>query len=289
MTAPPIDRKRFGLNRIIAPSLGLADFYELASSLGISKVELRNDIGREDPVDGLSAGEAARLAADRGVEVISINALQKFNVAAHRPTATAELKALLELAVALGCRAVVMCPNNDPADARSPAQRLAETIDSLAAFGTLFEAAGVLGYVEPLGFGISSLASHLVAQEAIEKSGRSCYRLVHDTFHHHIGPDDREVLGRAYRIASIGLVHISGVEAQIATDDYRDEHRILVGPADTMKSREQMASLDGLGYRGDFSFEVFSPAIQALGRAELASALQASLDYVNAAPRARSS
>jgi 2-keto-myo-inositol isomerase len=276
-----IERKRFGLNRIIAPSLGLADFYELASSLGLGKVELRNDIGREDPIDGLPAAEAARLAADRGIEVISINALQKFNVAAVRPVATAELEALLDLAVAIGCKAVVLCPANDSADARSPAQRLAETIDSLAAFGTLFQAAGVLGYIEPLGFAISSLASLLVAQEAIEKSGFACYRVVHDTFHHHIGPDDPGIVGKAYRIASTGLVHISGVEVPIAVDAYRDEHRVLVGPADTMHSREQMARVDGLGYRGDFSFEAFSPAIQALGRADLASALQESLDYVS--------
>jgi 2-keto-myo-inositol isomerase len=275
-----IDRKRFGLNRIVAPSLGLAEFYDLASSLGISKVELRNDLGGADPVDGLDPAEAARLAADRGIEVISINALQKFNVAAVRAQATAELRALLELAGAIGCKAVVMCPNNDAADARSPERRMDETVDSLAAFGPLFTDAGVLGYIEPLGFRISSLASLLVAQEAIERSGCSCYRVVHDTFHLHIGPDGPGILGTTYRIAMTGLVHISGVEDPIAVDAYRDDNRILVGPADEMKSKEQIDLVDRLGYRGDFSYEAFSPAIQKLGRSELASALQKSLDYL---------
>ena len=275
-----IDKKRVGLNRVIAPALSLAEFYGLASSLGIGKVEIRNDLGGTDPIDGLKAAEASRLAADHGVEVISINALQQFNLAAARPKATAELEALLELAQGIGCKAVVMCPNNDSADARSPSARLAETVDALAAFGPLFQSAGVLGYLEPLGFGISSLASLAVAQEAIGKSGQACYRVVYDTFHHHIGPDDASVLGKGYDIATTGLVHISGVEAGIARDAYRDEHRVLVGPGDTMKSKEQMAALDQLGYRGSFSFEAFSPVIQKLGKADLAAALHKSLDYV---------
>jgi 2-keto-myo-inositol isomerase len=275
-----IDKQRVGLNRVISPSLSLADFYGLASSLGIGKVEIRNDLGGKDPIDGLAAGEASRLAADHGVEVLSINALQQFNLAAVRRKATAELEALLELAQAIGCPAVVLCPNNDSVDARTPPERLAETVDALAAFGPLFRDAGVLGYLEPLGFGISSLASLAVAQEAIEKSGQACYRVVYDTFHHHIGPDDAGILGKGYDIATTGLVHISGVEARIARDAFRDEHRVLVGPGDTMKSKEQMATLDQLGYRGSFSFEAFSPAIQKLGKADLASALRNSLDYV---------
>jgi 2-keto-myo-inositol isomerase len=280
-----IDRKRFGLNRIVAPSLGLADFYDLASSLGLAKVELRNDLGGEDPVDGLNPAEAARLAADRGIEVISINALQKFNVAAVREKATAELQALLELAGAIGCKAVVMCPNNDAADTRGPDQRMAETVDALVAFAPLFTAAGVLGYIEPLGFKISSLASLLVAQEAIERSGSSRYRVVHDTFHLHIGPDDPDILGTTYRLAMTGLVHISGVEDPIATDAYRDDNRILVGPADEMRSKEQIDRVDRLGYQGDFSYEAFSPAIQSLGRADLATALKKSLDYLIPEPQ----
>ena len=76
----------------------------------------------------------------------------------------------------------------------------AETIDSLKAFGGMFTSNGILGYVEPLGFGISSLDSLLTAQECIQKSGFGCYRIVHDTFHHHIGPDDQKILGKDYDV-----------------------------------------------------------------------------------------
>jgi 2-keto-myo-inositol isomerase len=276
-----IDKNRIGLNRIIAPRLGLAEFYDFAASLGIYKVELRNDLGgSSDPIDGLQAAEAVHLATDKNIRVISINALQKFNLASARKTAEAELGRLLELAQALACPAIVLCPNNDASDSRNQAQRTAETADALAAFGPKFVAAGVLGYVEPLGFTISSLASLVEAQAAIRKSGYSCYRTVIDTFHHYIGPENQSIFGSGYAIGTTGLVHISGVEAEIEISAYRDEHRILIGPGDKMKSRELIKRLDELGYRGDFSFEPFSPTIQNLTTRELTEAIQSSLGYL---------
>jgi 2-keto-myo-inositol isomerase len=275
-----IDRKRFAVNRIIAPTLPLAKFYDLVSSVGLVQVELRNDIGGADPIDGMKAPEALALARSKGIVIATINALQKFNLVSARAKASGELDALLELGKAIGCKAIVLCPNNEANDPRSPAQRAAETVEALAAFGPRFEKAGMLGYVEPLGFAISSLASLVVAQEAIRKSGCSCYRVVHDTFHHHIGPDDLSILGAAYDVENTGLVHISGVESDIPPSEYRDAHRILVGPADRMNNREQIRRLDELGYKGLFSFEPFSPAVQRLGEAELAAAIRKSLDYI---------
>ncbi len=275
-----IDRKRIAVNRIIAPTLSLAGFYDLAVAAGLSKVELRNDIGGKDPIDGMKATEAVALAKARGIEVSTINALQKFNLSSARAKASGDLDAMLEMGQAIGCKAIVLCPNNDANDARTQAQRAAETVEALAAFGLRFVKAGILGYVEPLGFGISSLASLVVAQEAIKKSGFDCFRIVHDTFHHHIGPDDLAILGKAYDIAHTGLVHISGVESDIAASEYRDAHRILVGSADRMKSKEQMLRLEALGYKGIYSFEPFSPEVQRLGAADLAAALNKSLDYI---------
>ncbi len=275
-----IDRSRFALNRIIAPSCGLKEFFDFADSLGIRKVELRNDMDSRDAVDDMKPAAAARMAADQGIEIISINALQKFNLASVRAKAISELEALLDLSKTVRCRAVVLCPNNDPNDQRPAAQRAAETTEALVAFGPLFTKAGILGLIEPLGFAISSLASLVVAQESIRKSGFACYRIVHDTFHHYIGPEDPTVLGGAYDVSNTGLVHVSGVESDIPIADYRDEHRVLVGPADRMKSKEQILRLDRLGFTGIFSFEPFSPAIQKLSRDQLSAALRKSINFI---------
>lgn len=275
-----IDRKRFSVNRIISPELPLAQFYDFALSLGITKVELRNDLGGQDPIDGMKPADAANLAADKGISVITINALQKFNLAGVRTKVMADLEEMVHLAKIIGCKAIVLCPNNDGGDKRTKEVKLAETVDALKAFGPTFLAAEILGYVEPLGFGISSLASLLVAQEAIEKSGFPCYRTVIDTFHHFIGPDQPSIFDSSYKVATTGLVHISGVEDDIHTTEYRDAHRILPGPADCMKSKEQIRRLDSLGYQGDYSFEPFSAAVQKMGLAELTARTKQSLEYL---------
>jgi len=275
-----LDKQRFGLNRSIAPSCGLKEFFDFAASVGLRKVELRNDLGSRDAVDNMQPAVAARMAADKGIEIISINALQRFNLASVRAKAVSELLALLEMAKSIGCRAVVLCPNNDQNDARTTAQRAAETTDALSAFGPLFTRAGILGLIEPLGFAISSLPSLVLAQESIRKSGFACYRIVHDTFHHYLGPEDQTILGKDYDVSNTGLVHISGVEIDLPASDYRDEHRVLVGPADCMKSKAQILRLDRLGFKGDFSFEPFSPALQKLNREKLADAVRQSLDFI---------
>ena len=275
-----IDKKRFGLNRIIAPTMKLEEFFNFAVSVGIHKVELRNDLANPDPIDNLKHEIAAKMARDLGLEIISINALQKFNLASAREKATTELKALLTLCNALRCGAVVLCPNNDPGDKRTAEQRKTETIDALKAFGGMFTSNGILGYVEPLGFGISSLDSLLVAQECIQRSGYTCYRIVHDTFHHHIGPDDQKILGKDYAVFNTGLVHISGVESDIPKADYRDEHRVLIGSHDRTDSKGQIQLLEKLGYKGVYSFEPFSPAVQKLSKDKLADAVRKSIDYI---------
>jgi len=284
-----LNRQRFALNRIASPSLGLAEFFKLTASLGLSKVELRNDLpGKQSVagiVDGLKAAEVVRMAKDNGVSIITINALQKFNLASVRKTALKDLNALLSLSAEIDCKAIILCPNNDVADARAPEVRYSETVDALRQYGPLFVKYGILGYVEPLGFGISSLASLTVAMNAVKGSGFGCFRVVHDTFHHHIGPDDSAIygangLGASYEVAYTGLVHISGVESDIATSAYRDSHRVLVGPKDRMKNREQIQRLDSLGYMGDYSFEPFSEAVQKMDVKKLTAGINASIDFI---------
>jgi 2-keto-myo-inositol isomerase len=113
--------------------------------------------------------------------------------------------------------------------------------------------------------------------EMIEESGYGGYRIVHDTFHYKLGRDTEEILARRYDISYTGLVHVSGVEAEVPVGQYRDAHRGLVGPDDRLGSREQVRSLIRLGYSGDISFEPFSEAVQNLPKEELGKKLAASV------------
>jgi 2-keto-myo-inositol isomerase len=287
-----LTRKRFALNRIISPSLSLEEFIKFAAARGLSQVELRNDLSGKlntsGIIDGLKPAEALTIARGEGVGIITINALQQFNLGSRRTACRSELTQLLELAAALECPALVLCPNNKPDDTRTPAQKYQDTVDALRDYGPLFVAYGVTGYVEALGFSVSSLASLPAAIAAIKASGYSCYRTLLDTFHHYIGPDDGSMfgmdgLGASYEPAYTGLVHISGVEDDIPAKQFLDSNRVLVGPKDRMGNKALIHRLYALGYQGTFSFEPFGPAVQKLPPAQLAAALEASFAYLGVA------
>jgi 2-keto-myo-inositol isomerase len=275
-----IEKKRFALNRIACPSLGLEDFFKFTADLGLSKVEIRNDLPGGAVIDGMPAVKAFELAQRHGISILSINALQKFNLKSVMAKNEVELEKLLELAAALRCAAIVLCPNNDTQDHRDARNKVEETLAALKAYGPAFTKRGVQGWIEPLGFAESSLSSIVVAGEAAKRSGFGCYRILYDTFHHYLGPDTDSDIDGAFASSQAGLIHVSGVEASVPKESCRDAHRVLLSPADVMGSREQIARMVTLGYAGDISFEPFSADVQRMSRDALASALTASIEYL---------
>ena len=271
---------RIALNRIIYPSLDLQRFMALAAELGLSKVELRNDLPDKRITDGMEPRQVRELSHQFGTSIVSINALQKFNLLSHLPAAMEELKDLLALSSAIHCSAIVLCPLNDKDDRREPQQRFEETVRCLQAYQPLFADAGIMGYVEPLGFAESSLASLITAQAAIRESQASCYRLVYDTFHHAIGPDSPEQLGAELDFSMVGLIHASGVEADLPREQYRDKHRVLITEADRFQNLEQISFMLRRSFSGPVSLEPFAVEIQNLSRARFIHVLSRCLDLL---------
>ncbi|MCX7788353.1 MAG: TIM barrel protein [Spirochaetes bacterium] len=275
-----IPTQRFALNRILAPRLGLQEFMDVAQDLGISKIELRNDLPGIGIIDSYTPKEVRTFCNERGVSIISINAIQKFNLGPMRKTALEELKRLIDLAKEIDCSALVLCPNNDPTDSRKPAQIRKETIEALHSMGPLFQSANIIGLVEPLGFQISSLSSAQEALDMIRSSEFFCYRVLLDTFHHYLGPDTLEDLGTGIPPKEIGLVHISGVEDPILKENLRDEHRVFPTPTDRLNSKAQVQRLVEKGYTGNVSFEPFSSRVQTLPLETLKQKIRESIQYL---------
>lgn len=276
-----IKRSRISLNRIIYPKLKLEDFFTLVKDLGLNKIELRNDLPGGEIIDGYSHEQLKELSKKYGVEMLTINALQKFNLAAILPQTIRELKKLINLSLSIACKAIVLCPNNDVNDKRNSEEIFEETVKALKSFGPLFKDSGLWGYLEPLGFEECSLRSITTAMKAIQESGYPVYKIVHDTFHHHIGPDTFDTIKNDYDISYTGLVHISGVECNIPVDEYRDNHRVLVTGQDRLQNNEQIKLLLKLGYAGNISFEPFSETIQEMEIEKIKSAINNSIEYVS--------
>lgn len=276
-----IKRSRFSLNRIIYPNLKLEDFYIFIKDLGLDKIELRNDLPGGKIIDSYTPGQLKELSKKYAVEILTINALQKFNLATILPETIKELKKLINLSLSIGCKAIVLCPNNDVNDKRGSEEIFEETVKALKSFGPLFQDSGMQGYLEPLGFEECSLRSIVIAMKAIQESGYPVYKIVHDTFHHHIGPDTFDTIKNDYDISYTGLVHISGVEYNIPVYEYRDNHRILVTAQDRLQTKEQIELLLKLGYAGNISFEPFSKKVQEMEIEKIKSAIDHSIEYIS--------
>ena len=275
-----MERSRFSLNRIIYPDLNLEDFFKFTADLGLNKVELRNDLPGKGVIDTYSPEEIKDLLKKYGIEILTINALQKFNLGVVLQQAIKALKELISLSLSIGCKAIVLCPNNEVNDRRNSKEIFKETVGALKSFAPLFEESNLLGYVEPLGFKESSLSSLVTAMNAIKEAGCPNYKIVHDTFHHYIGPDTFKTIEDKYNLSYTGLVHISGVESVIPTEQYRDNHRILVSVQDRLKSKEQIELLIKLGYNGDISLEPFAKEVQKMEIEEIKAAIDKSIEYI---------
>ena len=264
----------FAINRISAPRLPFPEFLAMCGRLGVSGIELRNDLKGAEISDGSDAAHLRAAASAAGINIRSINALYPFDVC----DADLQQRALQLAAYAQACgaAALVMCPLNSRDDQRSAATRRTDLVHALKTLRPILEDHGLIGLVEPLGFEESALRRKSDAAAAIfEVSGERTYRLVHDTFHHFLAGEEE------FFPELTGLVHISGVEApELAPAQMRDAHRVFVGPADRLGNIAQLRTLLARGYNGTVSFEPFAEQIMQMATTE--SLLRESMAYIRA-------
>ncbi|WP_269935969.1 TIM barrel protein [Serratia liquefaciens] len=259
---------RFCINRKIAPNLDLEQFFSLVKKCGLNKVELRNDMPSGKVTDNLSNDQLNALAEKYGIEIVTINALGMFNLLDDQAALLKNAEALLSQAQAIRSKALVLCPHCSAGDNRSEEQKKTDTLAALKLLAPLFRQYGVQGYVEPLGFGISSLRSSLLTQSLIRDSGAP-YKIVLDTFHHYLSDVTQPEFDAQVEIDGIGLVHLSGVEDPRAKSALSDEERIMLSDKDRLESNQQVQNLERLGYTGIYAFEPFSSQLDSWTAADI--------------------
>ncbi|KAF1010080.1 MAG: hypothetical protein GAK32_01710 [Pseudomonas fluorescens] len=263
---------RFALNRMVAPGLSLPQFIELAAALKCDAIEIRNDLAGIEIEDGTLASRVRELCSQQGISVLSINALYPFDV--WNEERRIQATRLAQYARECGAAGLVMCPLNERDDPRNETQRAAGLRTALSELAPLLREHGILGFIEPLGFGECALRRKRVAVNAIQAiGGLDVFRLVHDTFHHHLAGEHE------FFPELTALVHISGVEdSEAPLSSIRDGHRVLVGEGDILGNAQQIDTLLGTGYGGYLSFEPFADSVHAL--ADIRQALAASITYL---------
>ena len=254
----------FALNHMTVARSGFSDMLDIAAALDCVGVELRNDLS--GPIfDGRAPARAADMLRDRGLRLLALAELKAFN--AWTSDSRKQAEDLIAVARASGAEAISLIPRNDKAGMGN-GERQANLRLALRELRPMLEDAGLIGLVEPLGFMSSSLRFKREAVDAIDAvGGTGRFRIVHDTFHHHLA-------GEAEMFPEFtGIVHVSGVaDASLAISEMQDRHRVLVDKSDRLGNVEQLRTLRRSDYDGPVSFECFAPEIHELTdpRAELA-------------------
>lgn len=265
---------KFALNHMVCPRWTPIQLIEVAAEMGLGAVELRNDVGENSILDLEAARAAGQRARELGIEVLSINALYPFNIwNAERAAKADELAQLVDAADGRG---LVLCPLVDADHSAGADEKRAGLERSLIELDAILGRYDLQGFVEPLGFPISSLRTKAEAVKTIRELGlESRFGLVHDTFHH------RGAGETAFFAGQTGLVHISGVEdPALGFDDMLDPHRLLVGERDRLDNVGQLSRLLADGYEGYVSFEPFAEEVHALK--DPVAALQQSMAFIRA-------
>ena len=151
----------------------------------------------------------------------------------------------------------MLCPVNDPADARSQDLRAHALRTALTALAPILRSCGITGLIEPLGFPESALRTKRAALDAIDATAASdTFALLHDTFHHFLS-GETDLFP-----AATALVHVSGVvDRSLPVASIRDMHRVLVTDDDRLGTIAQLRALLAGGYNGSVSIEPFAPGV----------------------------
>jgi len=267
-----VQPKNFALNHMACPRLSPLELVDAAVELGMGAIELRNDVKENSISDLATARAVADKAAAAGVEVLSINALYPFNIWNEERAAQAEK--LAALCSASGAIGLVCCPLVSGEYKASAEERNAGLKAALSALKAILEKYQLKGFVEALGFPISSLRMKQDAVNAIRAvGGEGMFGLVHDTFHH------RGAAEKVMFPQMTGLVHVSGVvDPVISFDDMLDAHRVFVDEGDRLDSVGQVRELLANGYKGYISFEPFADELWQL--ADPIGAVRTSMEYM---------
>ncbi|MCF2872375.1 TIM barrel protein [Octadecabacter sp. G9-8] len=236
----------FALNHMTVPSLTMKQACDLARDLGMTGLELRNDLDAP-----LFDGKAPRVDMI-DLPVVALAEVKAFNAFDDAVLQSAIL--LMDLAVGCGARAISLIPKVG-SDAVAP-DGLRRAMIALA---PELEQRGLTGLIEPIGFAHSSLRHKSQVVDLIDTLDLGAqFGLIHDTFHHHLSGES------ALYPAHTKLVHISGVtDRDVPEADIRDHHRVLVDGADRLGNVAQITELLRGGYTGPLSFEAFSPDVHA--------------------------
>lgn len=204
-----------------------------------------------------SLAELDALLVEHGVAPMSINSIEFISFRGDEyPQIRARCRALCEISQAIGCPTIVVVPSPTPSRETTWGAIVEEHVTVLRDLGEIAAEFGVRLSFELLGFGWCSVRTPRGAWEIVQKTGRKNVGLTVDCAHLYGGGglfDELDALDPAHIFA----FHLDDLE-DLPKEAITDAKRLLPGmgviPLDDICQR-----LQGLGYDGDCSVELFRP------------------------------
>jgi 2-keto-myo-inositol isomerase len=223
-----------------------------------------------------SPRELARLFADHGLEIVSINSIEFIGFRGEQYSQIrARCRALANLAETIGCGTLVVVPSPTPRDEGSQVLSLglpwetvvAEYVTVLRDLSAIAEPHGVRLAFEFLAFGWCSVRTPRGAAEIVRQADRPNVGVNVDACHFYGGGGEMDEIS-ALDPARIYTFHLNDME-DVPKEAITDARRLLPGEG-VIPLSEICRRMHGIGYDGVCAVELFRPEYWARDPFELA-------------------
>lgn len=248
---------KIALNGATTMTADLETDIRAAASAGYDLVELRSNKLYEYLV-GKTVDDLKNLLSETGIGVLSINTLEHitWRSAEDYDEIKAECSRLCEISASIGCPFVLSVPGSLRQGPKTEEEIIVESVRVLNELADIAEPYGIKIGFEFLGEAGNSVTTLDLGSRIVDMVGRESIGNVMDTYHFYAGSSSFEAIDRLDP-KKLFIFHINDAE-DLPKADLNDSKRLYPGLG-ILPIKEIKEHLDGIGYDGPVSVEIFRP------------------------------
>jgi len=248
---------KIALNGATTMTADLETDIRAAAAADYDLVELRSN-KLYDYLETHSVEDLRALLAETGIGVLSINTLEHITWRSDEDYADikAECAKLSEISAAIGCPYVLSVPGALRHGPKTEQETIDESVRVLNELADIAEPHGIKIGFEFLGEAGNSVQTLDLGSRIVDLVGRDSVGNVIDTYHFYTGGSSYEAIDRLDP-KKLFIFHINDAE-DLPKDQLNDSKRLYPGLG-ILPIAEIKKHLDGIGYDGPASVEIFRP------------------------------
>lgn len=248
---------KIALNGATTMTADLETDIRAAAAAGYDLVELRSN-KLYDYLDTMTVDDLKALLSETGIGVLSINTLEHITWRSDQDYSDikAECAKLCEISATIGCPYVLSVPGSLRQGPKTDEETIAESVRVLNELADIAEAYGIKIGFEFLGEAGNSVQTLDLGSKIVNLVGRESVGNVLDTYHFYAGGSSFEAIDELDP-NKLFIFHINDAE-DLPKSELNDSKRLYPGLG-ILPIKEIKEHLDGIGYDGPVSVEIFRP------------------------------